>query len=39
MGEAPERGLWHHARDTIRTSGRPNRPLQQTNAPSIVIAL
>jgi hypothetical protein len=25
-----------HSADTIRTGGRPNRPLQQTNAPTII---
>jgi hypothetical protein len=32
-----DRGAWVHSPETIRTCGRPNRPLQQTNAPSIVI--
>jgi hypothetical protein len=36
MHEARERGAWVHSAETIRTGGRPNRPLQQTNAPTII---
>jgi hypothetical protein len=33
--EAQDRGDWVHMLDTICTGGRPNRPLQLTNAPAI----